>query len=191
MKKLGYNCSTIHVSCYAPRNISWWTDSLDFQSRHREGSLWFTHVCTHTLHTQVPHPWEYDCWWSQKLELGSSNSRCWENVNKRKWLSFLHQLKKIIYSAKHKVSSPSTSTAGLQGKVLIKKRKQELPGSPVVKTPCSHAEGTGLIAGWGSKTYVPHNIAKREREKQANSLHDIVINFARRQEIEKIFPAKM
>ena len=67
-------------------------------------------------------------------------------------IKFSSSIKKIIYSAKHRVSSPSTSAAGLQGKVLIKKRKQELPGSPVVKTPCSHAEGTGLIAGWGSKT---------------------------------------
>lgn len=55
--------------------------------------------------------------------------------------------------------------------------------------PC---RGTGFIAGWGSKTHVLHNIAKRERERESKQIHCMtLINFARRQEIEKIFPAKM
>ena len=41
-------------------------------------------------------------------------------------MKFSSSIKKIISSAKHKVSPTSTSGAGLQGKVLIKKRKQEL-----------------------------------------------------------------
>ena len=105
-------------------------------------------------------------------------------------IKFSSSIKKVIYSAKHRAASPDTSTAGLQGRVLIKKRKQELPGSPVVQAPCSHAGGTGLIAGWEVRP-ICHTTLQKEREKQANSLHDIVINFARRQEIEKIFPAKM
>ena len=47
-----------------------------------------------------------------------------------------------------------------------------------------------MIAGWEVRP-ICHTTLQKEREKQANPLHDIVINFARRQEIEKIFPAKM
>ena len=30
----------------------------------------------------------------------------------------------------------------------------EFPGSPVVRTPCFHCRGHGLIPGWGTK--IPH-----------------------------------
>lgn len=78
----------------------------------------------------------------------------------------------------------------MQGKVLIEKRKQELPGSPEVRASMLPRRGTGFIAGWGSKTHVLHSIAK-ERERESKQIHCMtLINFARRQEIEKIFPAK-
>ena len=50
-----------------------------------------------------------------------------------------------------------------------------------------------MIADWRSKTHISHNIAKKreKKKKQANSLHDVLINFARGQEMEKIFPTKM
>ena len=90
-------------------------------------------------------------------------------------MKFSSSIKKIISSAKHKVSPTSTSGAGLQGKVLIKKRKQELPGSPVVKTPCSHAGGQVLSLAGEVRPMCYTTLQKeRERErKQANSLHDI------------------
>ena len=107
-------------------------------------------------------------------------------------MKFSSSIKKIISSAKHKVSPTSTSGAGLQGKVLIKKRKQELLAVQWLRL---HAPMQGdRFYRWLGKQdpCATQHCKKREREKESKQIHCMtLINFARKQEIEKIFPAKM
>ena len=50
---------------------------------------------------------------------------------------------------------------------------RDLPGSPVVKTSPSSAEGVGLIPGWGAK--IPRCLVARE-PKQKKDRSNIVTN---------------
>ena len=48
-------------------------------------------------------------------------------------------------------------------KSLSKHQLRDFPGSPVVKTPCFHSRGHGLIPGRGSR--IPHAAAKKKKRK--------------------------
>ena len=41
---------------------------------------------------------------------------------------------------------------------------QDFPGGPVIKTPCFHCRGMGLISGWGTK--IPHAVPCGQINKQ-------------------------
>ena len=89
------------------------------------------------------------CWWEWRLGHFQREMNFWQYVEMH---VCIHHLIPTSRKGSHLVHFFNTFLLSIDS--VQKKHLRDVPGSPVIKTPLSNAEGMGSIPGWRSKA--PH-----------------------------------